>query len=494
MASVNSATKTATRPAPKTAPGASAARINKTFQLQRLVNSCMLWEENAYCSGKTVANWILELVPQVPASKCAEIAIKARTESKLRHVPLLVVYGMTKASADHRALVASTLEAVIQRPDEISEYVAIYWKMNGKKTPLSKQSKKGLAAAFNKFSEYQLGKYKGEGDAIKLRDVMFLVHGKPKNKDQARLFASLVNKDHLPKKTKFAQYPVEKTFKKFAKLTTPDTWEVALSAGSDKAATFTRLIHEEKLGAIALLKNLRKMKEVGVADSVVKSALAEMNTQRVLPFRFVTAAKYAPHFEQELEAAMFRSLAEIGKLPGKTVLIIDVSGSMGATLSGRSEVGRVDAAASLAMLLREVCGDLAVYCTAGNDSSRIHKTALIPARRGFALRDLVNKSKDTLGGGGIFLKQVMDFVYAREEENDVARVIVITDEQDCDTDPAKSPAKANTFGRANYLINIASEKNGIGYGKWTHIDGWSESVIQYIAAEEADGWYGGDLN
>jgi hypothetical protein len=30
------------------------------------------------------------------------------------------------------------------------------------------------------------------------------------------------------------------------------------------------------------------------------------------------------------------------------------------------------------------------------------------------------------------------------------------------------------------MINVASAKNGVGYGKWTHIDGWSESVIEYV--------------
>jgi hypothetical protein len=34
------------------------------------------------------------------------------------------------------------------------------------------------------------------------------------------------------------------------------------------------------------------------------------------------------------------------------------------------------------------------------------------------------------------------------------------------------------------MINVASAKNGVGYGAWTHIDGWSEAVIDYIAASE----------
>ena len=35
-----------------------------------------------------------------------------------------------------------------------------------------------------------------------------------------------------------------------------------------------------------------------------------------------------------------------------------------------------------------------------------------------------------------------------------------------------------------YVINVTSYKNGAGYGKWTHIDGWSEAVIEYIRALE----------
>jgi len=32
---------------------------------------------------------------------------------------------------------------------------------------------------------------------------------------------------------------------------------------------------------------------------------------------------------------------------------------------------------------------------------------------------------------------------------------------------------------------VASYKNGVGYGKWTHIDGWSVSVIDYIRTLES---------
>ena len=56
------------------------------------------------------------------------------------------------------------------------------------------------------------------------------------------------------------------------------------------------------------------------------------------------------------------------------------------------------------------------------------------------------------------------------------RIIVITDEQSHDRVPAPKAA--------GYMINVASCKNGVGYGKWTHIDGWSEAIIDYIRGLE----------
>jgi hypothetical protein len=59
---------------------------------------------------------------------------------------------------------------------------------------------------------------------------------------------------------------------------------------------------------------------------------------------------------------------------------------------------------------------------------------------------------------------------------------VLTDEQDCDR---KLRRKSPAFGKHNYIVNISNERNGIAYGKFTHIDGWSEAVLDYIRHSEA---------
>ena len=472
MASVNTATATR-RTKLFTAEGAPAVRTNKVNQLKRLLNACMLWEDNFYSNGQDVATLMRELVREIPAEKCAELAVKAREEQKLRHAPLLIVYEMTLASKAHRELVGETLARVIQRPDEITEFVSIYYKLGGGKRPLSKQVKKGLAAAFNKFTEYQLAKYNRDKD-VKLADVLALVHAKPKDKETGLLFAKLANKDRLPKKTKFAQFPVANTYRALAKefvgLKTPDTWEVALSGGADKKETFERLIAENKLGGLAMLRNLRNMQEAGVSDSVIKQGLAQMNTERVLPFRFISAAKYAPKFESHLEGAMFKCLEGHVKLRGKTVLLVDVSGSMDASVSSKSDLQRVDAGAALAMLLREVCEDVVIYTFSNSE-------VLVPTRRGFALAEGIKKSQ---WHSGTYLGKSAQAVAVKEKDAD--RVIVITDEQSHDS--VGNPFQKT--GTKAYLINVASERNGVGYNNgWNHIDGWSEACIDYIVAEEA---------
>src|SRR5215467_725280 len=418
---------------PRTHEGAPARHISNELQLRRSVLACLLWENQFYEDGVEIAGRIAELVPKVEAERVAALAVEAREQMKLRHVPLLLVREMARHKT-HRGLVAETLMRTIQRADELAEFVAMYWKDG--RAPLSGQVKKGLAAAFPKFDEYQLAKY-DRGGPIKLRDVLFLCHAKPRDEAQAAVWKRLI----------------------WGRLTTPDTWEVALSTGGDKREAWERLLRERKLGALALLRNLRNMREAGVDESLLGKALSDMSTARVLPFRFLAAARHAPQWEEALEQAMLKSVAATEKLPGKTIVLVDVSGSMTAPLSHRSEMQRTDAAYGLAVLLREIGEKVSVF-------SFSDSLAEVPARRGFALRDAIDASQRHNS------TQLGKAVGELNETHGYDRLIIITDEQAHDTVPAPR-------GKG-YVINVASYKNGVGYGKWTHIDGWSESVVEYI--------------
>jgi 60 kDa SS-A/Ro ribonucleoprotein len=167
------------------------------LELRRLVLACISGKGRRREKNAELARQIAELVPKVAASHVAALAVEARGQ-KLRHLPLLLVREMARHKT-HRALVADTLACVIQRPDELAEFVAIYWKDG--RIPLSAQAKKGLAAAFPKFDEEALARYDRRG-TIRLRDVLFLCHAKPRNPAQAGVWKKLIWKRLEPVRTR----------------------------------------------------------------------------------------------------------------------------------------------------------------------------------------------------------------------------------------------------------------------------------------------------
>jgi 60 kDa SS-A/Ro ribonucleoprotein len=429
----------------RTHEGAKGRAFAPEQELRRALMNCMLWESQFYEDGVSIAERIAKLVPLVEADKVAAMAIEAREDMKLRHAPLLLVREMARHES-HRGLVAATLERIVQRPDELTEFLAIYWadalgpQQQRKRAAVSAQVKKGLARALTKFDAYQLAKYDRDG-AVRIRDVLFLTHAKPKDAAQEKVWKQLVD----------------------GTLSAPDTWEVSLSGGADKRETFERLIAERKLGALALLRNLRGMLAAGVKKAAIGKALDDMRTDRVLPYRFIAAAKHAPELEAELEKGMFRSIEGHTKLTGKTRLLVDVSGSMDSGISARSEMRRLDAACGLAVLAREIGEDVEIF-TFSNDVKKV------PPRRGFALRDAIVSSQPH---GGTELGKAIGKV-----DQKGVRLIVFTDEQSHDVVPAPKGV--------GYMVNVASYQNGVGHGPWRRIDGFSEKILDWIIANETD--------
>jgi hypothetical protein len=185
----------------------------------------------------------------------------------------------------------------------------------------------------------------------------------------------------------------------------------------------------------------------------------------VLPFRYVAAARAAPEFEEELDVAMIAAIGESPILQGRTIVLVDVSGSMAMKLSKKSEISRMDAAAALAALVN---GEhVSVY----SFSDRVVR---VPHRYGMAGIDAVLRSQPS--GGTRLVEAIIEVV---QHEHD--RLIVISDEQ------AHLPLFGQTIphvARA-FMLNVASFQHGVGYGGgWVHLDGWSDGVIRYIHALE----------
>lgn len=416
--------------------GGKAKRLTVEQQLRRTVLSCLLWEKEFYEDGKGIADRIHDLCEGVTPETIAALAIEARSVHHLRHVPLLLLKSL--ANYGSGKMVADAIYETIQRADELAEFLSIYW-MDGRK-PLSNPMKKGLARAFQKFSPYQLAKYNRDG-AVKLRDVLFLCHAKPKDDEQSATWKSLVD----------------------GTLSPPDTWEVSLSRGDDKKETFERLIRSGSIGYLALLRNLRNMVAAGCDEQLVKNAiLCRKGADRVLPFRYVAAARAVPQLEPTIDIALLAATTELPPMDGRTLILVDISASMDNPLSSRSDMTRIDAACALASIVNGE--SLRVF-------SFSNSCIEVPPRRGMAGIDAIKSSQMH---GGTYLGQAVAQMNTIPHD----RLIVITDEQSADRVPPPVADKA-------YMINVASYRNGVGYNDgWTHIDGFSEGVLRYIAETE----------
>lgn len=421
--------------------GGPSSPITAYQKLRRLCLACLMWEDNFYVDGKTQAELIAETCQKVSSVDLYHVIVDA-VDQGLRHLPLyLIVQSLKRKDLELWRMIFTACK----RPDQMTELLSLYWK-DGKK-PIPNQMKKGLAAAFPMFDAYQLAKYNRDG-AIKLRDVLFLIHAKPKGEAQAEVWKKLIDNQLNP----------------------PDTWEVRLSSGQDKNQSFTELLQEKKMGKLAIIRNLRNMYEAGVDKDIVDQALKH-GKMPIFPFQYLAAAKFCPSWEQLIDKHMIASCQERPKLKGSTVFFVDVSGSMSYPLSAKSQMQRLDAACGLAILLREVCEHVEIY-------SFSERLVQIPPRQGIALRDAILSSQLH---SGTFLGNALNLFFNRvrkPEQGYFDRCIVITDEQVADSIPKIPVSKA-------YLLNVGTYENGIKQnGQWETITGFSEKVVDFIIASE----------
>jgi hypothetical protein len=461
MSKINPRIKPATKFADERLAGGMgnlAAKQDNIQLLKRAVMANLLWENIAYMDGKKVADEIARLIPLCPAEEVFNIALSARVDQKLRHTPLFVAREMCRYD-EHRLFVVDLLPLIITRADMLTDFLAIYWKDG--KCPICNQAKKGLAKAFHNFNEYKFAKYDRES-AIKLRDVMFLVHPKPRNEYETQLFKKIADRT----------------------LSTPDTWEVALSSGADKKSTWERLISEKKIGGLAMLRNIRNMMQANVDhDSIVKG-IQNLQSSMLLPLDYLKAARINKEFDRHIEDAMIKSYENLPKLPGKTLFIVDVSGSMGSSNSLSSQFSRLDHACAMAMLAANQCEKFKLVATAGNDGTRVGShTHIQYPKKGFDIVDQIQNTRGTVGYGGIFTRQCLEWCREQFKDEEFDRIIIFSDSQDCDWPDKRIP---KPFGKHNYICDVSANTRGINYkGVWdAEISGFSDKFITFIAAYE----------
>lgn len=242
------------------------------------------------------------------------------------------------------------------RADEPGEVMAYYESKYGK--PFPAWLKKGVADGARKlYNEYSFLKYDTESKGFRFADVLQLAHVKPKDSVQNDLFSLALdtrygNVNGIPESLEMIHKrallmsefdPQEKrvlissgragvTFREAGM-----TWE-AMSGwlqGPMDAAAWEAII--PSMGHMALLRNLRNFLQAGVSAPVMKDVLRRVSDPeqvakgKQFPFRYLAAyqanknnLKVAAALEEALQA----SLSNVPALSGKTLILVDRSGSM----------------------------------------------------------------------------------------------------------------------------------------------------------------------
>lgn len=274
-----------------------------------------------YREEQDVYKDLKELITKLDKKFVAKAAIFARNEFGMRSVTHVITGELAK-QVKNVDWSKNFYSKIVHRVDDITEILAYYLMNYGK--PIPNSLKKGLGIALNKFDEYQIAKYRGSKNTIKLVDAVNLIH---------------------PKLTGDADIAIKKLIN--GTLRSADTWETELSnAGKSKDVeiakndAWKKLIKDRKIGYFALLRNLRNIIEQSpeIIDEAINLLVEPELIKRslILPFRFLTAVSQIEQMNGKdvsrviiaLNKAVDISLENVPELQGETLVVLDTSGSM----------------------------------------------------------------------------------------------------------------------------------------------------------------------
>ena len=424
----------------------------------------------------------------------ARLACYARNEANLRSVSHVLACIIAHDAPEYTRTV---LRNVVVRPDDILEIFACFkamYQMNP-----TNAMKRETAELMKKFDEYQFAKYNSTKKDFTFKDILRITHPKPDTADIDELFSKIKN----------------------GTLETPYTWETELSAKGNTAEVWNELIASGRVGYMALLRNLRNIVKSGANVYPVLKTLSDpeqVKKSRQLPFRFFNAyamlndAGYmTTDIRNALEKAIRVSVDNMEKIPGRTLIAVDVSGSMGSRISRKSVTTCRDISVLLGVLANKICESSTVcYFSYEGDygygrSGRYEKTGFEIAK--YDEYDSVLDACEQAPGCGGGTDMHLPMKYALNDDNGTKpfdRVIYLSDNE-CNCAFTGNGGYGYYYSGREKTVQSEVEEyrrkfnkdfwvHGVdlqGYGtqqfcgdKFNLIAGWNDNVLEFILTAE----------
>ncbi len=428
------------------------------------------FKDNFYESGDTRLERIKACIAQILEDEkeagafwLCQLCLVLREQFHMRSVTHVII-GEVAKNTRGIDYVARTIPVIAKRPDDLSEIAAYVG------SPMPKQVKRGIRRALQQYDRYQLAKYQMKGREYSLVDLFNLTHPNPElvENEVADAWADLIA----------------------GNLKSEDTWEDALSNAKDDAArrlALCDLIAENKIGYMALLRNLNNFQKYNVPERLINIALEkltdpeEVSNSRLLPFRFWNAYKNVKgnvKMSHAIGEAMDIACVENGfGFEGNTLIAIDSSGSM----HNGSDTSYFEKASILAAILLKQTNQ-----NSSTDVILYSDRVVLPVLSSkVPLTNIVSDITNQQIAGGAHTSLV--FSHLKANWRDYERVIILSDNQSWGDSVQKEYTEMRSTGMNPdvYAIDIA------GYGtfdvkgdKVTTISGWSDRIIEFISAKQ----------
>ncbi|MBW6409057.1 TROVE domain-containing protein [Clostridium weizhouense] len=408
----------------------------------------------------------LRKVIKIDPKFVANLAIYARKEVHLRSISHVIVSELAN-DVQGKKYVRRVLNGIVERVDDMSEVLIYYLNVYGK--PIPNSLKKGISDCFLRFDEFSLAKYNGAKE-IKLKDIVNLVHPKPATDKQSHMFKRLFEDN----------------------LETPFTWETMLSSEGNNKHTWEKLIDSNKLGYMAILRNLRNIIKAG-PENINKVYEVLENDNRVkkskqLPFRYYSAFNVLSNeglgtskIYDVLENAIRHSTKNIERLSGKTFISTDVSGSMSSRVSAKSDMTCAEIGTVLMAIANNIC-DEAITSTFDT------KFKITPLATQNGIIANAKSIRPTWGGTDLSLP----IRYLLENKIYVDRIILLSDneinsgyERVCQAyvNEYKKKVNPNVWVHAIDILGYGTQQ--FKGNKVNVIAGWNEKILEFIPKVEA---------
>jgi 60 kDa SS-A/Ro ribonucleoprotein len=461
------------------AGGVSYERSDFKKEVASVVLTSMLNGDSYYESEKDRLKRIEEMVVENPkhAEFIAKAMVYTRTVGNLRSIShyLAVLLGET---AKGTTFVRSAISKSLQRVDDMTEVLSLWDSRNqGKMLPNSVRRAMKDALEDGRWGEYNYKKYAQPRSKVKLKDIIKVVHPTPPLND-LNLFKRIIE-DELKA------------------IETAQTVNASMTDASGRAETYIKMIKEGKLGYMAMLKNITKIlvnisdEDLDLVCDYITNEKAVHNS-KLLPFRFYDAYEAlqdedldrfdVKKVSKAIETAFGYSAKNLGFGENERIaILLDESGSMGASTKSPFGIGKILTAALLAGANKD---NIVVWFWASEAKEIRNFTSAF---------DFIEKNQ--AGGGGTDVYAALSGL--EQSKTKVDTLIILTDMQMYEVDKPSYFNEEKRFSQALDRYRSISPDvktvfwNLAGYGKGTPISlnennvfevaGFSDKLLQVLS-------------